>query len=73
LKRAKEETGLPIITEVMDAEHIELIGSYVDIYQVGARNMQNYTLLDKLGMQSKPVLLKRGIAADIDELLGVCR
>jgi 3-deoxy-7-phosphoheptulonate synthase len=61
--------NMALITEVMDANQIELIGKYADIYQVGARNMQNFTLLRELGTVRKPVLLKRGLAATIEEWL----
>jgi 3-deoxy-7-phosphoheptulonate synthase len=61
--------NMALITEVMDASQIELIGRYADIYQVGARNMQNFTLLKELGNVRKPVLLKRGLAATIEEWL----
>ncbi len=61
--------GIKIITEVMDAEQIEAMYDYVDIYQVGARNAQNFTLLDGLGKVDKPVLLKRGMSGTLDELL----
>jgi len=61
--------NLKLVTEVMDANQIEVIGKYADIYQVGARNMQNFTLLRELGRTRKPVLLKRGIAATIEEWL----
>ncbi|MDR3248091.1 MAG: 3-deoxy-7-phosphoheptulonate synthase [Treponema sp.] len=68
LLEAKKETGLPIVTELMDIHHLELFEE-VDIIQVGARNMQNYTLLKELGHGKKPVLLKRGYACTITELL----
>src|SRR6185503_6551685 len=61
--------NLKVISEVMDVSQIELVGKYSDIYQVGARNMQNYTLLRELGNVRKPVLLKRGISATIEEWL----
>src|SRR4029077_20278370 len=61
--------NLALVTEVMDVSQIELIGRYADIYQVGARNMQNFTLLRELGNVRKPVLLKRGLAATIEEWL----
>jgi 3-deoxy-7-phosphoheptulonate synthase len=61
--------NMALITEVMDASQIELIGRYADIYQVGARNMQNFSLLKELGNVRKPVLLKRGLAATIEEWL----
>jgi len=69
LRRAADVHGLALVAEVMDAAQIELVGRYSDIYQVGARNMQNYTLLRELGHTRKPVLLKRGIAATIEEWL----
>jgi 3-deoxy-7-phosphoheptulonate synthase len=69
LAEAREQTGLPIITEVMSVDDIELIGDYTDIFQVGARNNQNYSLLKALGKTSKPVFLKRGISGTIQELL----
>jgi len=69
LRRAADVHGLALVSEVMDAAQIELVGRYSDIYQVGARNMQNYTLLRELGHTRKPVLLKRGIAATIEEWL----
>lgn len=70
LKLAKEETGLPIVTELMDASHIDLfLEAGVDIIQVGARNMQNFELLKRLGKLDKPVLLKRGLANTLQELL----
>lgn len=69
LAQAREETGLLIVTEVMSASHIELVGKYTDIFQVGARNMQNFVLLKELGKAGKPVLLKRGMAATLEELL----
>jgi 3-deoxy-7-phosphoheptulonate synthase len=69
LAEAREQTGLPIITEVMDGADIELVAEYTDIFQVGARNTQNYTLLKALGKTNKPVFLKRGISGTIQELL----
>ncbi len=69
LREAADKHGLLVVTEVMDQTQIPLIGSYADILQVGARNMQNYNLLRELGKQPKPVLLKRGISATIEELL----
>lgn len=68
LNVAKEKTGLPIVTEIMSAEHLHLFQD-VDIIQVGARNMQNFELLKKLGKIKQPILLKRGLANTIDELL----
>ena len=61
--------GLATITEVMDPRHVELVGKYVDIFQIGARNMQNFSLLNEVGMTRKPVLLKRGLSATIKDLL----
>jgi len=69
LAAAKKVTGLPIISELMDPRDIELVCEYVDIVQIGARNMQNFMLLKELGKIDKPVLLKRGLAATIKELL----
>ncbi len=69
LAEAREQTGLPIITEVMSSEDIELVGEYTDIFQIGARNNQNYPLLKAVGKTSKPVFLKRGISGTIQELL----
>jgi 3-deoxy-7-phosphoheptulonate synthase len=70
LQLAKKETGLPIVTEMMDIDQLPLFEQYgVDVIQVGARNMQNFEMLKKLGQQEKPVLLKRGFAATIEELL----
>jgi 3-deoxy-7-phosphoheptulonate synthase len=69
LAKAREETGLLIVTEAMDAEGMDLIARYGDIIQIGARNMQNYSLLKHAGRIGKPVLLKRGISATITEML----
>ena len=69
LRDAADAHGLLVVTEVMDQTQIPLIARYADILQVGARNMQNYNLLRELGVQPKPVLLKRGISATIEELL----
>jgi 3-deoxy-7-phosphoheptulonate synthase len=69
LRRAAEANGLLTISEVMDRSQIAMMADYADIYQVGARNMQNFSLLRELGEQEKPVLLKRGISATIEELL----
>jgi 3-deoxy-7-phosphoheptulonate synthase len=69
LQHAKEKTGLPIVTEVMDPRNCELVSKYADVLQVGARNMQNFQLLTEVGRTGKPVLLKRGIAATINEWL----
>jgi 3-deoxy-7-phosphoheptulonate synthase len=69
LAEAREQTGLPVITEVMTPEDIKMVGDYADILQVGARNTQNYALLRALGKQDKPVMLKRGMSSTIQELL----
>jgi len=67
LARARAETGLPIVTEVMDVEHLDLVAEYTDLLQIGARNMQNFYLLREVGKLDKPVLLKRGPSATIEE------
>jgi phospho-2-dehydro-3-deoxyheptonate aldolase len=69
LARARDETGLPIVTEAMDSEAARMVADYADCIQIGARNMQNYSLLKTVGRMSKPVLLKRGMAATINDLL----
>ena len=69
LAEARERTGLKVITEVLDTGDVDLVAQYADILQVGARNMQNFALLKKLGEIAKPVLLKRGLAATIKEFL----
>lgn len=69
LKYAKKETGLPIVTEIMSTEFLDDFIEDVDVIQVGARNMQNYELLKQLGKTNKPILLKRGLSATIEELL----
>jgi 3-deoxy-7-phosphoheptulonate synthase len=69
LAEAKEETGLPIVTELMDVRDLEPVLEVADMVQLGARNMQNYTLLTELGRAGKPVLLKRGLSATLEELL----
>jgi 3-deoxy-7-phosphoheptulonate synthase len=69
LARVREETGLPIVTEVLDTENAELVAEYADCLQIGARNMQNFTLLKKVGRMRKPVLLKRAMSATIEEFL----
>lgn len=69
LRDASRAEGLVLVSEVMDVSQIPLVGEYCDIFQVGARNMQNYTLLRELGHARKPVLLKRGLMATIEELL----
>jgi 3-deoxy-7-phosphoheptulonate synthase len=69
MREAAQQNGLLVVSEVMDHTQIPLLASYADILQVGARNMQNFNLLRELGKQRKPVLLKRGISATIEELL----
>ncbi|MCZ6614214.1 MAG: 3-deoxy-7-phosphoheptulonate synthase [Chloroflexi bacterium] len=69
LASAKDETGLPIITEVMDTRDVEMVSRYADILQIGARNMQNFTLLDEVGRSGKPVMLKRSFAATYEDWL----
>jgi 3-deoxy-7-phosphoheptulonate synthase len=69
LEEAREETGLPLVTEVMDARQVELVAEAADVLQIGARNMQNFTLLAEVGESDKPVLLKRGPSSSVDELL----
>lgn len=69
LAAAREETGLAVVTEVVSTDDVELVARYADILQVGARNMQNYRLLEAVGKSDRPVLLKRGASATMDELL----
>ncbi|MBK7890800.1 MAG: 3-deoxy-7-phosphoheptulonate synthase [Bdellovibrionales bacterium] len=69
LKQASQETGLPVISEAMDLEGAEMMMDYVDIFQIGARNMQNFSLLKELGKMDKPIMLKRGMSATIEEWL----
>jgi len=69
LAQAGKEASLAVVTEVMSVNQIELVGKYTDIFQVGARNMQNFVLLKELGKTKKPILLKRGMSATIEELL----
>jgi 3-deoxy-7-phosphoheptulonate synthase len=69
LAQARSETGLPIVTEVVNPRDVELVARYADIMQVGARNMQNFALLKMLGQLDKPILLKRGMSATIQEFL----
>jgi 3-deoxy-7-phosphoheptulonate synthase len=69
LAEAREATGLPVVTEVLDTETVDLVASYADCLQVGARNMQNFELLKKAGRTGKPVLLKRGMSATLEEFL----
>jgi 3-deoxy-7-phosphoheptulonate synthase len=69
MAEAREITGLPIVTEVMDQKSVTMVAEYVDIIQVGARNMQNFYLLKEVGKTNKPILLKRGLSATIEEWL----
>ncbi|MDX9857476.1 MAG: 3-deoxy-7-phosphoheptulonate synthase [candidate division Zixibacteria bacterium] len=69
LAEARQRTGLPIVTEVLSAHDVDLVCEYADIIQIGARNMQNFALLDELGRLTKPILLKRGLMSTIEELL----
>jgi len=70
LAQTRAETGLPIISEVMDTRDVELVARYADILQIGSRNMGNYALLEEVGRADKPVMLKRGMYARIEEWLG---
>ena len=69
LAEARAVTGLPVVTELLDAAHAELVAEHTDVIQIGARNMQNYALLEVAGKLGKPVLLKRGLSSSLDELL----
>jgi 3-deoxy-7-phosphoheptulonate synthase len=69
LAEVRRVTGLPIVTEVMDTRQVELVASYADMLQIGARNMQNYSLLTEVGRLRRPVLLKRGMSATVEDLL----
>jgi 3-deoxy-7-phosphoheptulonate synthase len=69
LKEAKDETGLPVVTEVMDIRDLDQVLEVADVIQIGARNMQNYTLLSEVGLSMRPVLLKRGLSSTLEELL----
>ena len=69
MKQASDEHGLPCVTEVIDASHVEMMYQYIDAFQIGARNMQNFRLLKAVGQSDKPVILKRGMSATIEELL----
>lgn len=69
LAQAREETGMPVVTEVMTVRDVDMISQYADILQIGARNMQNFNLLDEVGRTKKPVMLKRGLSATIQEWL----
>jgi len=69
LAKVREETGLPVVTEVMDVETFDLVEAYVDVIQIGTRNMQNFSLLRRAGRSKKPVILKRGMSAMLQEWL----
>jgi 3-deoxy-7-phosphoheptulonate synthase len=69
LAEAREASGLPVVTELMDPRHLDDVAAYSDVIQIGARNMQNFQLLSAVGEVDRPVLLKRGLAATIEELL----
>ena len=69
LRAAADREGLAVVTEVLDVRHVELVSEYADMLQIGARNMQNFSLLREVGESGKPVLLKRGLAATVDEWL----
>src|SRR5881296_2832584 len=69
LKEAREETGLPIVTELMDPRHVEEVVDATDVIQIGARNMSNFSLLSEVGRAPKPVLLKRGLSSTVEDLL----
>ena len=69
LEKARKETGLPVITEALDTDTVDMVAEYADVIQIGARNMQNFSLLRRVGRAKKPVMLKRGMSATIDELL----
>ncbi len=69
LCEARRETGMPVVTEVLDVRHLDLVCACADMVQIGCRNMQNFTLLEEVGRMDVPVLLKRGMGATVDELL----
>jgi 3-deoxy-7-phosphoheptulonate synthase len=69
LAEARAETGLPIVTELLDSQHADAVGERADVIQIGARNMQNYALLEVAGQLGKPVLIKRGLSSTVEELL----
>lgn len=69
LKKAKDETGMPIVTEAMCVDNFDIVEEYADIIQIGARNMQNFSLLKRAGKSKKPILLKRGMSSTIEEFL----
>lgn len=70
LALARQQTGLPVVTEVMDTAQIDLVAEYADVLQIGSRNMQNFALLKQVGRTGKPVMIKRGLSATISEWLG---
>src|SRR5260370_3387803 len=69
LMEAREETGLPLVTELMDPRHVEGVVEVADVIQIGARNMSNFSLLSEVGRAPKPVLLKRGLSSTVEDLL----
>ncbi|MEJ2641430.1 MAG: N-acetylneuraminate synthase family protein, partial [Desulfosarcinaceae bacterium] len=69
MAKVREETGMPVVTEVMDTATVDLVAAYTDIIQIGTRNMQNFSLLRRAGQAAKPILLKRGMSATLDEWL----
>lgn len=69
MAEVRAETGLPIVTEVMDTRQADLVASYADVLQIGARNMQNFALLTEVGRLHRPILLKRGMSATVEDLL----
>jgi 3-deoxy-7-phosphoheptulonate synthase len=69
LSRVREEIGLPIVTEVVDARHVELVARHADALQIGTRNMQNFELLKEVGQSRKPVMVKRGLSSTVEEWL----
>lgn len=69
LAEARAATGLPVVTELLDPRHIEMVAESADMFQVGSRNMQNFALLEEVGRADRPILLKRGMASTLDELL----
>jgi 3-deoxy-7-phosphoheptulonate synthase len=69
LSEARAQTGMPVVTELLDTQHADVIDQHADVVQIGARNMQNYALLEVAGKLGKPVLLKRGLSSSLDELL----
>ncbi len=69
LAQAREETGLPIVTEVMSVRHVEQVAEYADVLQIGTRNAQNFILLEEVGKTGKPVMLKRGLASQVEDWL----